>query len=315
MLCLSELAKLGCPANEFNNNNKLRAMTINNPSKAIPTKSLVALSLVCGAALHSQSAKAAIYTYLDKDGTRWLTNAPKTGAGAKYKLVASYGAPQPRKAVRSNSISSETRTAYYAPGNLPVSSNGVSTGHCGGQTLTQLENRVMPHLDSIRTFAQQYGVEENLVRAVMKQESCFNSRAMSSAGAMGLMQLMPGTADLMGVDDAWDPHQNIQGGVKYLAKMLREFNGDKQLALAAYNAGPGAVRKYSGIPPYRETQNYVMRIMSEYNRLQTQMASIQPSTATGFQRTARVVTGSRGYGWARPVENFSVFKGRNPDNV
>ncbi len=287
-------------------------MTIPNPSKAISTKSLVALSVVCGVAIHSQAAKAAIYTYMDKDGTRWLTNTPKTGA--KYKLVASYGAPQPRKA-RTNSINSESRTAYYAPGNLPVSSEGIPTRHCGGQTLAQLESRVMPHLDSIRTSAQRYGVEENLVRAVMKQESCFNSRAVSSAGAMGLMQLMPGTADLMGVDDAWDPHQNIQGGVKYLAQMLREFNGDKQLALAAYNAGPGAVRKYSGIPPFRETQNYVMRIMAEYNRLQSQVAAIQPGTASGFQRASRVATGTRGYGWARPVQAFSVFKGRDPDKV
>ncbi len=290
-----------------------------NSDKSPYAKRLVALSMVCGAgaALYSQSSQAAIYTYVDKDGTRWLTNTPKSGN--KYKLVARYGAPQPQKKAAPIEVN-PTRT--YAAGNLPVSTSGIPTRHCGGQSLAQLEQRVTPHLDSIRTFAQRYGVEENLVRAVMKQESCFNSRAVSSAGAIGLMQLMPGTANLMGVGDAWDPHQNIQGGVKYLSQMLREFNGDKQLALAAYNAGPGAVRKYNGIPPYRETQNYVVRIMSEYNRLQMagggvtlQRASMTTVAASGFQRNARVTTGARGYGWARPVQEFTVFQGRNPDKI
>lgn len=271
--------------------------------------SVVALSFVCSAAMYGQSAQAEIYTYVDKDGTSWLTNTPKKGK--KYKLVAKYGAPQKKSRSVYAPPAPTSTNRNYAPGSLPVASAGIPGRHCGGQTYEQLERKLDPHLGSIRLFAQQYGVEENLIRAVMKQESCFNSRALSNAGAIGLMQLMPGTADQMGVGNAWDPHQNIQGGIKYLGQMLREFNGDKQLALAAYNAGPGAVRKYSGIPPYRETQNYVVRIMAEYNRLQ---GGTRQVAAQGFQRNAGVSASARGFGWARPVQDFSVFQGLPSDN-
>ena len=286
---------------------------MNNPDKSSHAKGFFALSILCGVTLQSQSAEAAIYTYVDSDGTRWLTNTPKQGN--KYKLVAKYGAPQknvPKPVARVAASYAPSGSTYANSGYVASSFSGQSasipTRHCGGQTHAQLERKLDPHLDSVRAFARSYGVEENLIRAVMKQESCFNAAALSRAGAIGLMQLMPGTADQMGVGNAWDPHQNIGGGVRYLAQMLREFNGDKALALAAYNAGPGAVRKYNGIPPYKETQNYVSRIMTEYNRLQN---TPTVASATGYQRQARVTTaGNRGYGWAKPVQEFSVFRGR-----
>ena len=125
-------------------------------------------------------------------------------------------------------------------------------------------NEDIDHL--IETYSEKNGLDSAFVKAVIKIESGFQPKVTSSCGAMGLMQLMPATANSMGVKDAYDPEQNIAGGTKYLKGLLDRFGGDKSLALAAYNAGPNAVAKYNGIPPYKETQNYVKNIMSMYQR-------------------------------------------------
>ena len=117
----------------------------------------------------------------------------------------------------------------------------------------------------ITKYADKNGLDEDFVKAVINQESGFNPNATSHCGAMGLMQLMPATAQGLGVTDAYDAEQNIKGGTKYLKGLMYRFGNDKSLALAAYNAGPNAVKKYGGIPPYAETQNYVKKVLSKYD--------------------------------------------------
>lgn len=122
--------------------------------------------------------------------------------------------------------------------------------------------------DEIAAAAADFGVDAALLRAVIHAESAFNPMALSTKGAQGLMQLMPGTAGDLGVTDAFDVGQNIRGGARYLAQLLQTFDGDIQLATAAYNAGPGAVQKYRGVPPYDETQVYVQRVATLRERYQ-----------------------------------------------
>ena len=125
----------------------------------------------------------------------------------------------------------------------------------------------------VKAAAREFGVEEAIIRAVMHAESAFNPNALSRVGAQGLMQLMPATADRFGVANAFDPAQNIRGGVQYLAWLLKRFNGDLTLAAAGYNAGEGAVDRHKGVPPYNETRRYVERVGILADRYRGQQAA------------------------------------------
>ena len=173
-----------------------------------------------------------VYSYI-KDGVRHYTsNRPKGVEGATALRTIRY---------------SFLETCFAC-----ASSPGVNFG--------TLRLNTSAYSDEISRAAKQYGVDEAIVRAIIHAESAFNPNALSRVGAQGLMQLMPATAQRFGVGNPFDAGQNIQGGVKYLAWLLKRFNGDLTLAAAGYNAGEGAVDKYNGVPPYKETQRYVQRV-------------------------------------------------------
>ncbi len=128
-------------------------------------------------------------------------------------------------------------------------------------------NRLNKYEDFIEEASNTYKIDKNIIKSVILAESAANEKAVSSQKAKGLMQLLDSTAKDLGVNNIWDPKENILGGTKYLADLLRQYSGDIKLALAGYNAGPGNVEKYNGIPPFEETKNYVARVIGYFNHL------------------------------------------------
>jgi len=128
--------------------------------------------------------------------------------------------------------------------------------------------RLNKYLPVIKEAAQRFGVNENLIKSVILTESAANSKAQSKVNAKGLMQLMDSTATELGINNVWNPKENIFGGTKYLSQMIEQYDGNVEKALAAYNAGPANVKKYNGIPPFKETKNYINRVLGYLNHLE-----------------------------------------------
>lgn len=176
-------------------------------------------------------AAASTYRFVDEAGTVHYTNAPDN---PRYRQVPGFPKGRPPVTLNGRSVSPRTRATQ-------------------------------PYADLIREAADRHRVDARLVEAVVTAESAGNPRAVSRKGARGLMQLMPQRAALLGVRDSFDPRQNIEGGTRHLRDLLERYRGNLTLALAAYNAGEDAVRTYSGIPPYAETQEYVRRVRALYD--------------------------------------------------
>lgn len=174
------------------------------------------------------------YIYKEVDGTVWYTNvAPSSQDNARFALVS-------------------------------VKGRATATVSCRGMTTKKLNHRSVSYDSTIRKYSREFKVDSKLVKAVVRNESCFDKMAVSAAGAQGLMQLMPPTARSLGVYDAFNAEQNLRGGIRYLSELITLYDNNLAKALAAYNAGPGTVNKYDGVPPYKETQRYIEKVMSSY---------------------------------------------------
>ena len=215
----------------------------------------------------SSYAGQTIYQFKDDNGTTLLTNKKK----AEYNHL---------KVIKAT---------YYPDSNIHSYSNW---GASEASVLPSYSRNKNAFDQMIRQAAQQHGVSEGLIKAVMHTESGFNINARSPVGAQGLMQLMPATARRFNVSNAYDPQQNIFGGARYLSWLLKRFNGDTRLAIAAYNAGEGNVDKYGGIPPFRETQDYVRRVTSRFQNLYSSGLS---STSSSNNANTQVIAQSANY--------------------
>ena len=211
------------------------------------TTSVGVVVLLVLVATSATAARASTVYFKDRAGVMHFTNVP---TDTRYKVLRTAKSTF-SQVVYKPGVGAAVRAASRSDGLVSLRNFALSTR--GPEPSPELA-------DMITETARRGGVDPALVHAVVRAESGFDHRAVSRAGAMGLMQLMPGTADLVGVRNAFHPQENVEGGVSYLRQMLERFGGNVQLALAAYNAGPGAVESHGGIPPYSETQDYVERV-------------------------------------------------------
>lgn len=204
-------------------------------------KYVCALAAAAIIGLSAYPSNADIYQYVDENGVVHFTNVPSGRVAKSAKVHAEY------KRTRQDNTLSSAQAARH--GNNSGTQNVVST----------------VYLEIINKACEKFGVDPSLVHAIIKVESAFNPLAVSRKGAMGLMQLMPQTALNMNVKNTFSPDENIEGGVRYLRYLLDKYEGNLSLTLAAYNSGEGSVNRWGTVPPFKETQDYVKKILTLYN--------------------------------------------------
>lgn len=202
--------------------------------------------------LSTATVQAKTYVYKHIDGTVWHTDInPRDVDKQEYKLIGVINTPRPKSKKKKTTAKVSAKSAVVS---------------CGGSKDNAMAARAAQYEPLIDRLAKQYSISKHLIMAVVATESCFDAKAESKKGAKGLMQLMPITARELGVEDPFNHEQNLRGGVQYLGKLSKRFNYNPKLTLAAYNAGPGNVDKYKGIPPFPETQAYIEKVMSKFLR-------------------------------------------------
>lgn len=261
---------------------------MNRPSLRLTSALLFSSMLVADV---GRVARADIFMTRRADGSIHLSNVPSQRSGSSTVVIRARESTPSRRApspVVSFDGSNTPVAAVTALGDAQVRSLYLATARDAGRY-----GRFDEH---IREAAQLYQLPEAFIRAVIKQESDFNPYSVSSSGASGLMQLMPQTAQSMSVRDVFDPRQNILGGTRFLRVLANMFNGDLVLTVAAYNAGPNAVIRHAGVPPYEQTQNYVRQVLRYYYLYrggqmpgQSAPASAPPSNAEASQQGQSVV--------------------------
>ena len=226
-----------------------------------------------------------MYIYKDKGGQVLLTNVNPSGNFDKF--------------------TKKVKVTYYKDSKMY---DGINSSNGYGSSAASKSGSRNAYDSYIRASAERHGVDPALMKAMMHTESAFNPNARSPVGAQGLMQLMPATARRFNVSNPWNPADNIEGSAKYIAWLMRRFNNNVEYAVAGYNAGEGNVDKYGGIPPFKETRNYVQRVMSRYHSLYKNDAGLSGVSMSASNQTSSTInSGLRNvsYGTSNNVNSAS----------